>query len=201
MLRDSELQELLDRARIADTIYAFCDYCNSGDVEGVVSLFTEDGIFDLGGGATHNGRGELTDMFTDRFALYTTTTFNCSGVRLVRYDGSTAETHTYLYGVHDAADSDRQMHVWGRYEDIMVNESGVWRFQRRDLCVSGLNLTDLQEVPRRFERSDHQPRARRASMARRFEEPGLSVKGVGAVSMLSATARAERPARGGVDHR
>ena len=188
MLRDSELQELLDRARIADTIYAFCDYCNNGDVAGVVGLFTEDGIFDVGGGAIHVGRDELTDFFADRFILYAATTFHCSGPRLVRYDGQTASTTTYLYGVHDSAARDHQLHVWGHYEDELVNDAGVWLLQRRDLCVSGLNLTELQEVPRRFERSEHHGRAGLASPGRQ------PTPAEGRVSVLSET-RAGRPTR------
>lgn len=182
MLLDSDVQELLDRARIADTIYAFCDYCIQGDIDSVVDLFTDSGLMDLGGGAIHSGHDELRDMFADRFTLYKASTFHCSGVRLVRYDGQTATTSTYLYGIHDAADLDRQMHVWGRYMDEMVNESGVWRFQRRDLCVSGMSLTDIYEVPERFGRSDEHRRS--APKAARNTSGGASRQ---PVSVLSPT--------------
>jgi ketosteroid isomerase-like protein len=189
MLADSELQELLDRARIADTIYAFCDYCDRGDVEAVVGLFAEDGVMDLGGGAVHIGRPELRDMFADRFALYKSTTFHCSGVRLVSYDGATAATTTYLYGIHDAARLDRQMHVWGRYEDEMVNDAGVWRFLRRDLHVSGLSHTAIQEVPDRFGRAGHGPRPPR--------QPDIPPRGASEAPGVTHSIRDERtPAPG-----
>lgn len=157
MLRDAELRELLDRSRIADTIYAFCDYVDRGDVDSVVKLFVEDGLMDLGGGAVHRGHTELQDMLTDRFQLYTTTSFHCSNIRVVSYDGVTASTTTYLYGIHDSAELKCQMHLWGRYEDDLVNESDTWLFVARRLRVAGLNHIASEEVPRRFNRIGHEP--------------------------------------------
>ncbi len=157
MVRDPEIQELLDRARIADTIYAYCDYVDRADIDGVLGLFTEDGLMDLGGGAIHRGRAELRDMFLDRFALYSTTCFQCSAIRLVRYDGATAFTTTYLNAFHESESLGRQMHLWGRYEDEMVNQSGTWRFRKRVLRVAGLSHNSSHEVPQRFSRIGHDP--------------------------------------------
>ena len=150
MLRDSDLRELLDRARIADTIYAYCDHVDRADVDAVVELFAEDGVVDLGGGAFHRGHAELRDMFTDRFALYSTTSFHSSGVRIVHYDGATATTTTSLYAFHEAAELKRQLHLWGRFEDELVNESGTWRCAVRHLRVAGISHTPSHEVPKRF---------------------------------------------------
>ena len=52
MSRDDDVQELIDRARISDAVQAYCDHCDSGDVEAALSLFADDGVIDLGGGAT-----------------------------------------------------------------------------------------------------------------------------------------------------
>jgi ketosteroid isomerase-like protein len=155
MTRDPDVQELLDRARIADTIYAYCEYVDNGDVEATVGLFTVNGVMDLGGGAVHRGHDELRDMFTDRFRLYTTTSFHSSGVRVVRYGTASASTTTYLYGIHEAAKMGRQMHLWGRFEDELVNQSGTWRFRRRHLRVAGLHHQDSGDVPPRFNRITH----------------------------------------------
>jgi ketosteroid isomerase-like protein len=157
MLRDAEIRELLDRSRIADTIYAYCDLVDRGDVEAVVQLFTVDGVMDLGGGAIHRGHAELRDMFTDRFRLYTTTSFHCSNIRLVRYDGMSASTTTYLYGIHDSAELKCQMHLWGRFEDDMINDSDTWLFVRRRLSVAGLNHVASEVIPKRFNRIGHEP--------------------------------------------
>jgi hypothetical protein len=156
MNRDADIQELLDRARIADTIYAYCEYVDNGDVEATVELFAVNGVMDLGGGAVHRGHDELRDMFTDRFRLYTTTSFHSSGVRVVRYDAASVSTTTYLYGIHEAAKVGRQMHLWGRFEDDLVNQSGVWKFRRRHLRVAGLHHQDSDDVPGRFSRISHQ---------------------------------------------
>ncbi len=165
MVRDPAVQELLDRSRIADTIYAWCDYVDRTDVDAVLDLFTPDGQFDLGGGAIHRGHAQLREMLLDRFALYSTTSFHCSAVRLVRYDGATASTTTYLNAFHDARDTDRRMHLWGRYEDDMVNEGDMWKFQRRRLRVAGLSHAPAHEVPPRFSRvaAIRCPSRRRAS--------------------------------------
>lgn len=152
-----DVQELLDRARITDTIYAYCDFVDDGDVDAVVDLFTTHGVMDLGGGAVHRGHLELRDMFLDRFHLYTTTSFHGSGVRMVSYTPRVATTTSHLYGIHDAHDGNRRMHLWGRFEDELVNQAGVWRFRRRHLRVAGLSHQTPPEVPRRFNRISHAP--------------------------------------------
>lgn len=157
MYCDADVQELLDRARIADTIYGYCEYVDNGDVEATVGLFAVNGVLDLGGGAIHRGHDELRDLFTDRFRLYTTTSFHSSGVRVVRYDGATASTTTYLYGIHESVKVGRQMHLWGRFEDDLVNQAGTWRFRYRHLRVAGWHHQDSDDVPTRFSRISHAP--------------------------------------------
>lgn len=157
MPTDEDLQELLDRARIADTIYAYCDYADRADIDGVVALFTEDGVVNLGGGALHRGPEELREMFADRFALYSVTSFHSSGIRIAEYDGQRASVMSYLYGIHDAPEMDRRMHLWGRFDDAMVKQDGTWRFQARHLRVAALSHTSSQEVPERFSRIERVP--------------------------------------------
>ena len=157
MLPDADVQELIDRARIADTIYAYCDYVDNGDLDAVVGLFATSGTLDLGGGAVHRGHAELRELFIDRFQLYTTTSFHSGGVRMVRYTPTSVSTSTYLYGIHDAREGNMQMHLWGRWEDELVNQSGTWRFRHRHLRVAGLSHQAPAEVPRRFNRITHAP--------------------------------------------
>ena len=157
MHRDPELQELLDRSRIADAVQAYCDHADHADVEAILGLFTDDAVLDLGGGALHRGKAELREVFIDRFALYTSTSFHCSGLRLVRYDGTTATTSTYLHAFHESVEQHRQMQIWGRFEDEMVNRSGVWLFQQRHLRVAGLSHAPSVEVPARFSRIERMP--------------------------------------------
>lgn len=157
MSPDAAVQELLDRARIADATYAYCDYVDHGDVEAVVALFTDDGEIDLGGGAVHRGRAELHDMFADRLSLYTTTSYHCSGIRMASYDGVSAATSVYLFAFHEAGELGRQMHLWGRFQDELVLQAGAWKFRRRHLLVAGLNHATSHGVPRRFDRITHLP--------------------------------------------
>lgn len=157
MPTDDDVQELLDRARIADTIYAYCDHADRADIDGIVGLFVEDGAVDLGGGAVHRGHAELREMFADRFTLYSITSFHGSGIRLSRYDGRTASVTSYLYAIHDAPEIDSRMHLWGRFEDEMVARDGRWFFESRHLRVATLGHTGSQEVPERFSRIERVP--------------------------------------------
>ncbi|MPQ96483.1 hypothetical protein GB931_00815 [Modestobacter sp. I12A-02628] len=155
MSRDDDVQELIDRARISDAVQAYCDHCDSADVEAALALFTDDGAVDLGGGAVHRGQLELRDLFEDRFTLYSAISFHCSDVRLVRYDGRTASTTTHLIGFHEAADVDRVLHIWGTFEDQLVKDGRRWLFRHRHLRVAGINHTTACEVPRRFDQIAH----------------------------------------------
>lgn len=157
MIPDRDVQELLDRSRIADTIYAYCEHVDRADLDAVIDLFVEDGTIDLGAGAIHRGHDEIRDMLVDRFTLYTATSFFCTGVRLVRYDGETASTTTHLQTYHNATRPPRQMQLRGFFEDDLVKVAAGWKFRARHLRVSGMSQGEATEVPPRFSRVGRSP--------------------------------------------
>ena len=57
--RDQLIDELLDREAIKELPARYCDYIWSKNVEGILSLFTEDGVFAMEGvGAAQEAKGQ-----------------------------------------------------------------------------------------------------------------------------------------------
>lgn len=140
------LEELGDRSRITDTLYAYCDYVDTPQIDRLVDLFTEDAVIDMGQDARFTGRAELRSLL-DRIRVWVTTNHYCANVRLVEYDGRSATTISSVYAYHDHPEQARTMHLWGRYLDELTKESGTWRIRERRLRVAGVSYTRSEPVP------------------------------------------------------
>lgn len=152
MTTTPDLRRLIDVAGINDTIQAYSEHLDRGDVDGVVGLFCSGALMDMGGGAVYHGHAEIRDLFTDRLELYKVSNLHSSAARLTSYDGASASVTSSLYAFFDAAHQDLQMQVWGRYDDEMVLDAGTWRFRERHLLVAGIAHSTTDAVPDRFNR-------------------------------------------------
>jgi len=152
-----EVQKLVDTAGINDTVQAYAECLDRADINGLVNLFCAQATMDMGGGALYRGHSEIRDLFLDRFLLYKVSNLHCGVARLKTYDGSTAQVTSSLYAFFDAAEQDLQMQVWGRYDDVLVADSGVWKFQERHLLVAAVSHSTTDAVPDRFNRLDRLP--------------------------------------------
>jgi len=146
-----DLTELVDRALITDTLHAYCDLVDRSDVEGLLALFTDDLVMDMGRGVVVHGRERFRALLLDRIGRWTTTSHHCSTVVLTRWDGGTAATTSHLYAFHDAPARDETMHMWGRYTDELVKQGDRWLIRERRLRVAGVQLTPSSPLPDRFE--------------------------------------------------
>ncbi len=151
-----DLTELVDRTLMADTLHAYCDRVDRTDLDGLLALFTEDAVLDLGRTVVA-GRGRLRPLLIDLMRRWSTTNHHCSTMSVLRYDGTTADTVTYVYAFHDAPDRDESMHLWGRYEDELRKEAGEWRLRVHRLRIAGVRLTTSGETPERFEYFHREP--------------------------------------------
>ena len=149
---EDDVRQLLDRTAIVETIHAYCDHVDRADLNALVDLFTEDAVFDYGNGNTFEERNALMALFNDRLSIYQATNHHCSTERILQYDGISAETVAYVYAFHETHTTNKHVHVWGRYEDTFRNDDGTWRIQQRRVRVAGVETTDAEPLPNRFER-------------------------------------------------
>ncbi len=149
---DPAIAELRDRARIADTLHAYSRGVDRCDIDLLSDLFTTDAAFDYGHGNVTRGREALGDLFRAATGRYTSTNHHCSTISYLSIEGGRAETITYVYAFHENATTDLQLHVWGNYEDVLVDEGDRWRIQERRVRIAGVRTTSAEELPDRFER-------------------------------------------------
>ncbi|MGI5241999.1 nuclear transport factor 2 family protein [Dactylosporangium sp. CA-139066] len=151
-MTDAVLAELRDRARIADTLHAYSRGVDRVDIDLLLDLFTEDAAFDYGHGNVTRGRAALADLFRAATGRYTATNHHCSTISYLELGPGRAQTITYVYAFHQNTNSDLQFHVWGNYEDSLVDEGDRWRIRERRVRVAGVKSVGAEEVPERFER-------------------------------------------------
>ncbi|QYJ03606.1 nuclear transport factor 2 family protein [Nocardioides panacisoli] len=144
--------ELAARVDIADTVYAYSRGIDRCDFALLADLFTEDATFDYGHGNVTRGRDALGELFRGATGRYTATNHHCSTINYLRLDAGRAETITYVYAFHENSETDLQLHVWGNYEDVLVDEGDRWRIAERRVRIAGVRTTGGEPLPERFER-------------------------------------------------
>lgn len=126
------LAALQQRIRIEELLFDYCSLVDLLDIDGVVGLFTQDGVFDYGFGRVFTGREELRRLFS-RLVMYEATSHHLSNVRITVAADRTARAESVLYAYHVRSEGSEDVHLWGRYSDSLVLDGGHWRFQRRRL--------------------------------------------------------------------
>jgi hypothetical protein len=135
---DELIRELADREAIRNLPLRYCDCLSQNDLEGLVSLFTEDGSFvaqNFENEVVTRGRGELKKMYEN----------------LVSDVHPRPYTHTHLVELRSEDSATGRCYVemrsakvnmeWlgsGYYEDDYTKIRGEWKFASRRLIEIGM---------------------------------------------------------------
>lgn len=123
--------ELADRDAIRELPQRYCDCVWQGDVDGIVNLFAEDGIFTVVGRkneTTARGRAELLKSYKDGLASLTPRPYIHNHVVELK-GGGRASGRCYV----ELRDASNKM-GWlgtGFYNDEYVKVGDQWKFQSR----------------------------------------------------------------------
>jgi len=147
-------EDLVARAEISDTLHAYSRGVDRCDIDLLADLFTEDGTFDYGHGNTTTGREALRGLFEAATGRYTATSHHVSTISYLHVGEGAAHTITYVYAFHDNAEQNRHLHIWGCYEDDLVDDGDRWRITTRKVRVAGTKTTSSEQLPERFQRYD-----------------------------------------------
>ena len=121
-----------DRLAIADLFARYMWAIDTGDVDALVSCFTEDGTLQSPALGRSSGRDEIR-AFAQRFAEYRRRGSQLRHVisnLLVEMDGPRASARCYLL-VYLTRDGQRRLLGPGRYDCSLRKEEGAWRFADR----------------------------------------------------------------------
>jgi hypothetical protein len=138
--------DVTDRLAIEDLYARYCVALDTGDEEGWVATFAEDGEFL--GRAQARGREELLGYHRERMAARATEPFtnpqHWNANLLLREESP--EVHGFAYVMRIAtlrADGGIQIVREGAYRDLMRNVDGRWLFVSRRVSFEPLPYTEI----------------------------------------------------------
>ena len=128
-----------DRMAIQDLFIRYATALDSGDVDGVVSCFTEDASMESPVVGVKTGTAEIR-AFAERFSK-----FQASGAQLrhiltnfaMTVDGDTAQAACYLMNIV-TRNGETRIGPPGRYDCTLARTNGAWLFQRRLVILDGV---------------------------------------------------------------
>src|SRR5262245_30830068 len=110
--------------------YAFCvDNKRIDGPDGVVALFTEDGVVDeIKSGQTRaTGTAQLSQFYNNSLGQLSSTAHFVTNHVITEYTGDTAKGRAYIFGEARVA-SGGDARVFSYYSDEYVKIDGRWRF-------------------------------------------------------------------------
>ena len=127
-----------DRLAINDLFVRYATALDNGDVDGIVSCFTEDGSLESPAVGVYSGRDGIR-AFSERFAR-----FHAGGSQLrhvlsnitATVDGDTAQATCYLVNIL-TKDGVTRYGPPGRYDCSLRRVNGEWLFQHRLVVLDG----------------------------------------------------------------
>jgi uncharacterized protein (TIGR02246 family) len=122
---------LEEKDAIRELLAEYCFAFDGGDFERWVGLFTDDGIFDVGGRIRLVGRERLRE-YVKKIALTDGKPMlkHCVMNEIIRVVGDAARVESYLL-VAQGAEKRLAITIAGRYEDRLVRTPDGWRFAER----------------------------------------------------------------------
>ncbi len=128
---EQTITELADRDQIRELPQRYCDCVWRGDVDGIVALFAEDGVFTIAGNnreTTNKGHANLKKTYAAGFKNLTPRPYIHNHVIELK-GGGKASGRCYVE-LRDASDTLKWLGT-GFYHDEYVKVGDQWKFQSR----------------------------------------------------------------------
>jgi len=127
---EARIQEIEDREAIRELTAMYCKCVVQGDVEGIVDLFTPDGVMESGE-TNVGGHEALLAMY--RVAMSDLRPLPCVHNHIIEIDGDHARG-TCTLELRGVSDGTSQIGA-GHYEDEFQRLDGRWKFSHRNLIL------------------------------------------------------------------
>ena len=128
--REQLMDEMLDREAIRDLPNRYCHYVWSKNLEGILSLFTEDGLFSTeGNGPAQEIKGQKDLRKFYEGAMKGGAAPFIHNITITLKNDKEATGACYLK-VHNRNEQMKLMGI-GYYEDEYAKENGQWKFRAR----------------------------------------------------------------------
>lgn len=132
---------LLDREKIRELKFNYCDSLDHADVDAILKLFTPDALYNLGKFGSYRGHDEIRECLTGLLATFTLTSHTPT-IGRIRINGDKATAVWKALVAMEAPLSDTVPNatttmVFLDYHDTMVRENGEWKFKEVILDFRG----------------------------------------------------------------
>jgi len=132
-----EIEELARQLTVLQDIEAikqlkaeYCDICDDAhDPDRIVTIFTEDAVWEGKGVATAQGHAEIRRLFEDFARKVSFSQHNVFNPRIT-VNGDEAHGIWYLLGPFTFREGNRALWVAVRYEEEYVKRDGQWKIKR-----------------------------------------------------------------------
>lgn len=133
------LEELSNKAAIADIVHSYCYHFDRAEPEKVLLLFTDDVVVDYGPDVpTMHGLEELRPMVERGLSsFFAATSHHVSNIMIQFHGPDAASSVSYLYAWHRYCDGRPNSELWGQYHHDFVRTPDGWKITRLYLCAAG----------------------------------------------------------------
>jgi ketosteroid isomerase-like protein len=125
-------QELSDLEDIRRAKHFYSWYYDGADLEGLVSLFTEDAVCEFGPYGTWTGKAAIRKGYTENIAHEGTpfSTIHAMANQVIDLKGDTAHSRCFLLDIVMGAGDENPLRLLGIYDEDFRREGGTWRISR-----------------------------------------------------------------------
>lgn len=132
----------------------YCEICDHGhDPEEIITIFTEDGIWEGEGIAQVTGHAEIKALFS---TFQETISFSQHMVQnpIIELNGDRASARWYFFGMFTFAKNDQARWQAARYHEDYVKAGGIWKISHLRIAPPVMSA--------RYETGWHNGKSRRA---------------------------------------
>ncbi|NDI47162.1 nuclear transport factor 2 family protein [Goekera deserti] len=118
-----------DELAVRDLVARYCDAVSRRDPVAWAGTWTDDAVWDLGGGRVVHGRAAVVELWTSALERYPWVA-QLAPTGTVQLDGGTATGSWWVLELNHRADGTGALHL-GHYDDVYRRTDAGWRFAAR----------------------------------------------------------------------
>lgn len=130
-------QELVDREEIRELKHAYCWRYDTGDLDGLMRLFTADAVCDLDAFGSWRGAEEIRLGYARQMAATNIpgSRLHSAGNPVIRVDGDRARGWWYLVDYDTEPETTAPVRILATYEDDYRRTDDGWRISHTRLTI------------------------------------------------------------------